>query len=288
MLKEKFNNQKYEVYFTDEDYEYYNTVRQSFLSDLLEKIEVLDKQLFDLSETEEISAKKDLLYNCNRAAHSIKGTGYSFGFKFISEVSFCIEEILDYVLNNKLDLDIFQKILNVSLSFNDLLSDVIRNYFLQNDKFDVPSEYNNLLLDLIDKTDNVLNKKNNDNKSHKNILICGINKFIFNNIQRCSEKNEKCSYNFNCFYASDLPNIFTILQNNKIDYIFSEYDFKNFTALAVYSALPHIDGCSNIPFYFIVSNVNSELLSLKIDNKFILLKNKSLLSKLVNIVTKKI
>lgn len=284
MLKEKFLNQKYEIEFTDEDYEYYNSVRKSYLIDILEKTETIEHQLFSLSEKNDFIENKDSIYDCNRLAHSIKGTGYSYGFKFISEIAFCIEEILDYVLKHiNIEPNIIQGIFCQCMSFNDLLAYSIKNIFLNTSNFVADKSYYVKLHKMINETDNLL--KNNSIErifsNKKNILICGNNNFIFNNIKRFC-KNYK---NILFHYAPGFLGAIYELSNKKIDIVFSEFSFKHFNALSLYSTLKCDDDYNNLPFYFIVSDFNKKMEDNNISKNIVLLKNNDLLKNIKSIIT---
>ncbi|MBP7654569.1 hypothetical protein KA977_14195 [Candidatus Dependentiae bacterium] len=288
MLKEKFLKQKYDVNFTDEDYEYFNSVRKNYLSDILEKTAKLDKQLFFLSEQTDISEYKDIIYDCNRTAHSIKGTGYSYGFKFISEVSFCIEEILDYVLN-KFNIQSSNKesTFDSCILFNDLLAEVIKDYFLKNSEFNVSSEYKKKLVNLINQIENIFDNSNEINSEEivikKNILVCGNTNFIFSTLSKSF--NTQSLFDF--YFAPGFIEILYELTKKKFDYIFSEYNLGEFNALSVYLTLKQTEKYSNIPFYFIVSDISEKLINAQLPSDIILLKDKKLINKIVEIIKKK-
>ncbi len=288
MLNEKFLKQKYEVSFTDEDYEYFNSVRKNYLSDILEKNAKLDKQLFFLSEQTDISEHKDVIYDCNRIAHSIKGTGYSYGFKFISEVSFCMEEILDYILDN-FNIKLCKKDCGFDrcILFNDLLTEVIKDYFLKNSEFNVSSEYKKKLVNLINQTENIFNNGNEIYSEKiiikKNILVCGKTNFIFNTLSK-SFNNQSL---FDFHFAPGFIEILYELTNKKIDYIFSEYNLGEFNALSVYLTLKQTEKYSNTPFYFIVSDIPEKLIKAQIPSDIILLKDKKLINKIIEIIKQK-
>jgi len=302
MLKDKFLKQKYEIYFTDEDYEYFNSVRENYLTDILEKLNKLDSSLFLLSEQKELIEYKDLIYDCNRLAHSIKGTGYSFGFKFISEVAFCIEELLAFVLDNFNDTsEKYKNIFSQTILFNDLLIDVIKNYFLKTTEFETTKDYKNKLVNLIKITDNILKSSNADNENSKielekndnekfketnaaseiktqehnspkskkiKILLCGETYLIFNNLIRISQTKNAV---FDFYYAPGFLEAFYEITTKPIDFIFSEFQLKDFTAIDIYNVLKNTKKYQNIPFYFIVSDFN-KLENYKINSNIILKK----------------
>jgi hypothetical protein len=283
LLKEKFQNQTYAINFNDEDYEYYNTVRKSYLIDILEKTEKLEHQLFALSEKKDLSENKDIIYECNRIAHSIKGTGYSFGFKFISEISFCIEELLDYVLNNiDIDINTIQSIFCISNSFNDLLSDVIKTQFLNTTNFDANKLYYDKLYKMIDKTDLIFKKStsNKPKETEKNVLICGNNNFIFNNIKRYCKNNQNYKFHFAPSYLGAIYEI----SNKRIDFIFSEFELQKFNAISLYISLKYVDAYKNIPFYFIVSDINQKMKDANISKDIVLFKKNYLLKNIIDIL----
>ncbi|HOK41740.1 MAG TPA: hypothetical protein PLD27_11960 [bacterium] len=284
MLKEKFLSQKYEINFTDEDIEFFNSARENYLLDVLEKTVLLDKHLFFLTELKELNDYKDLIYECNRLTHSIKGTGYSYGFKFISEVAFCLEELLNYVLNNMNEkIEKIQSIFKACVNINDLLNDVIKNYFFKNTEYNVSDEYNQKLFKFINETDKILKEENvKKDDINKNILICGNNAFIFNNITRLFKNNR----NFIFYYAPGFLETFYEIINRKIDFVFSEFYLNEFNAFAIYSTLKNTPKYSTIPFYFIVSDINALLIKNKIPKKIILFKDKDLFTNISNIIQK--
>ncbi len=289
MIKEKALSQKYDINFTTEDWEYFNTVRQDYLSDVLEKNLKLEKKLFTLTESPDYVEWKDLIYECNRIAHSMKGTGYSFGFKYISEVSFCIEELLDYILNNKeLNNITAKKIFEKCTQFNDLIIEIVKNYFLRNNSFDTPDKFKYLLEELIDKTDQifVIKTEANDNQViiKKNILFIGHTNFIYKSYTKIY--GNKLNQNFNFIFASGFIEGFYEIINKKISVIFCEFTLEPFNALSIYYSLKHSDNFSNLPFYFIVSDINKKLKESKISSEFIFIKDKYLINKIYEIIIK--
>ncbi|HPP86791.1 MAG TPA: Hpt domain-containing protein, partial [bacterium] len=287
----------------------FNSVRENYLTDILEKLYKLETSLFFLSEQKELIEHKDLIYECNRLAHSIKGTGYSFGFKFISEVAFCIEELLAFVLDNFNDTSEKNKTIFLqAILFNDLLIDVIKNYFLKTNEFETTKDYKTKLINLIKITDNIL--KSNDNnkraqtaqnqneneKSQKEndklliqkqpsqkkikILLCGETHLIFNNLIRISQTNNAL-YAF--YYAPGFLDAFYEITNKPIDFIFSEFQLKDFTAIDIYNVLKNTQKYQNIPFYFIVSDFN-KLENYKIDSNLIVKKDQDLFKNILKII----
>jgi len=165
MLSTRLRNQNFINSFTQEDYKYFNTNRDKFLLDIKDKSKKLEFEIGLIVTNKDISEEK--LNKCKVITHGFKGIGYSFGFKFISEVGFCMDEMLNDLLNKRKYIQNKYSytnkdylIFNISKEFNDLLSDVITRYFLKNKKFIPPNEYYDRLHSLLNKADLVYSKKN--------------------------------------------------------------------------------------------------------------------------------
>jgi chemotaxis protein histidine kinase CheA len=124
MLKKALEEQDFKINFTPDHLEYIKSAREEFLLDIKERSEKIKNILNSVIATNNIPAKK--ISECKEIAHSIKGTGYTFGFKIISDLAFCIE----YILKQQPDAE-NKKVFKILIEFNILLSDII-NYFVSN------------------------------------------------------------------------------------------------------------------------------------------------------------
>ncbi len=145
MLKE----QDFKINFTPDHLEYIKSARNEFLLDIKEQSEKIKNILNSLTALDNFSAKK--LSECKEIAHSIKGTGYTFGFKIISDLAFCIE----YLLKQQSDAD-NKKILNHLLEFNNLFLEIIDFFISNSDKNNLSANLKNKMNELMNNADRLL------------------------------------------------------------------------------------------------------------------------------------
>ncbi len=152
MFKVEFNSQKFDLNFTQDDFDYFSFVRDDFLLDLKGRSKNIKMLLEHITYSENRS--EDQLSECIDIAHSIKGTGFTLGFKFLSEVGLCIEAFLNFLVENpNLDLKSKESLIRISQECNKLLYDIINNYFLTNKEYNSPEEYNDKLQALLNKAE---------------------------------------------------------------------------------------------------------------------------------------
>ena len=283
MIKEKFYKQKFDINFTDEDLEYYNSIRKDYLSDILEKSNQMDKLLNIIYDKKIDKLNVEKIFEANRIAHSIKGTGYSFGFKFISEICFCIEELLDNMYKSsglpKKDIDMLTL---RSADFNNILFDVVENYYLPNKKFDTPDEYKIRFVEVLNKSELSASLSSEPEPQKKtSVLLCDNSDFLIKSIE---SNLKKFSDKFIFLYSSDISDALWKIEMNKFDIVITSYHFGNFTGLSLFSALKHSISYKKINLYIITSNIDDAVLQCGFPSEKVLRKDVGLVKKLCGII----